>query len=62
MSKDTHYHMSNTLQILVSKTMTTMLMTDLGSTKQAGTKILDSVTCWTACASGLGTAQFLNCL
>ena len=50
MSKDTHYHMSDTLQTLVSKTMTAMLMAHLGST------------CWTTCASGLGSAQFLNCL
>ena len=44
------------------ETLTTILMTDLGRTKQAGTKTLDSVTCWAACASALGTAQFLNCL
>ena len=46
MDKDTDYHMGNTEQALIPKT-TVMLMINVGVTKQDGTKILDTMTCWT---------------
>lgn len=42
MSKDSDYHLGNTKQALISKTI---LMINLGSTKQEGTKTLDTITC-----------------